>query len=159
MHFAIRVLLVLGVAAFLLPENGKASVVFKPGKKPEYVGADGVEEELSGDAVDLFQIGQAAEKEGNTKRAIRAYKSLVKRHPKDKVAPDALYRAAQLQEQEHNVFAAADSFSQRVEKYPGSPHFAEALDPRVRIGATCLSVKKFRFLRSALTSACERSGR
>src|SRR2546429_1896876 len=101
MHFAIRVLLVLGVAAFFLPESGKASVVFKPGKKPEYVGPDGVEEELSGDAVDLFQIGQAAEKEGNTKRAIRAYKSLVKRHPKDKVAPNALYRAAQLQEQAH----------------------------------------------------------
>ena len=60
MHFAIRVLLVFGVAAFLLPESGKASVVFKPGKKPEYVGPGG-EEELSGDAVDLFQIGQAAD--------------------------------------------------------------------------------------------------
>ncbi|PYL37362.1 MAG: hypothetical protein DMF36_09735, partial [Verrucomicrobia bacterium] len=63
MHFAIRVLLGLGVAAFLLPESGKASVVIKPGKKPEYVGPGGVEEELSGDAVDLFQIGQVAEKE------------------------------------------------------------------------------------------------
>ena len=53
MHFAIRVLLVFAVAAFLLPESGKASVVFKPGKKPEYVGPGGEEEELSGDAVDL----------------------------------------------------------------------------------------------------------
>src|SRR5437764_13018182 len=107
MHFAIRVLLVLGVAAFLLPESGKASVVFKPGKKPEYVGADGVEEELSGDAVDLFQIGQAAEKEGNTKRAIRAYKSSVKRQPTDKVAQNALYRAAKLQEKANTYFAAS----------------------------------------------------
>ena len=44
MHFAIRVLLVFAVAALLLPESGKASVVFKPGKKPEYV-APGEEEE------------------------------------------------------------------------------------------------------------------
>ncbi len=65
MQIAIRVLLVFAVAAFLLPESSKASVVFKPGKKPEYVGPGGVEEELTGDAVDLFQIGQAAEKEGN----------------------------------------------------------------------------------------------
>lgn len=74
MKIAIRVLLVLAVATFLLPESGEASVVFKPGKKPEYVGPGGVEEELSGDAVDLFQIGQAAENEGNYKRAVRAYK-------------------------------------------------------------------------------------
>src|SRR5438552_10754136 len=156
MHFAIRVLLVLGVAAFLLPEFGKASVVFKPGKKPEYVGPGG-EEELSGDAVDLFQIGQAAEKEGNTKRAIRAYKSLVKRHPKDKVAPEALYRAAQLQEQEHNFFAAADSFSQLVEKYPGSPHFDEAIEAQFRIGEIYLNGKKLRFLGIPLASALDRA--
>src|SRR5437588_2428472 len=157
MHFAIRVLLVLGVAAFLLPESGKASVVFKPGKKPEYVGPDGVEEELSGDAVDLFQIGQAAEKEGNTKRAIRAYKSLVKRHPKDKVAPNALYRAAQLQEQEHLFFAATDSFSQLVEKYPGSPHFDEAIEAQFRIGEIYLNGKKLRFLGIPVASALDRA--
>src|SRR5881227_3513021 len=157
MHFAIRVLLVLGVAAFLLPESGKASVVFKPGKKPEYVGADGVEEELSGDAVDLFQIGQAAEKEGNTKRAIRAYKSLVKRHPKDALAAGALYRAAELQEQLHLYIAAADSFSQLVEKYPGSPHFDEAIESQFRIGEIYLNGKKLKFLGIPLASALDRA--
>src|SRR5437899_5817682 len=156
MHFAIRVLLVFAVAAFLLPEFGKASVVFKPGKKPEYVGPGG-EEELSGDAVDLFQIGQAAEKEGNTKRAIRAYKSLVKRHPKDKVAPNALYRAAQLQEQAHLFFAAADSFSQLVEKYPGSPHFDEAIEAQFRIGEIYLNGKKLKFLGMPIASALDRA--
>ena len=43
MKIAIRVLLVFAVAAFLLPESSKASVVFKPGKKPEYVGPGGVD--------------------------------------------------------------------------------------------------------------------
>ena len=146
MQIAIRVLLVLVVAAFLLPESSNASVVFKPGKKPQYVGPDGVEEELSGDAVDLFQIGQAAENEGNYKRAVRAYKSLVKRHPKDKLAPEALYRAAQLQEREHIYFQAADSFSQLVEKYPGSPHFEEAIEAQFRVGEIYLNGKKLKLL-------------
>ena len=155
MHFATRVLLVFGVAAFLLPESGKASVIFKPGKKPEYV-APG-EEQLSGDAAELFQIGQTAEKEGNIKRAIRAYKTLVKRYPKDMLASGALYRAAQLQEQEHNYFAAADSFGQLVEKYPSSPHFDEAIEGQFRVGEIYLNGKKLKVLGIPVASALDRA--
>jgi outer membrane protein assembly factor BamD len=157
MQNAIRVLLVFAVAAFLVPEFGKASVVFKPGKKPEYVGPDGVEEELTGDAVDLFQIGQAAENQGNYGRAVRAYKSLVKRHPKDKLASEALYRAAHLQEKEHNYFAAADSFAQLVEKYPSSPHFEEAIEAQFRIGEIYLNGKKLKVLGIPIASALDRA--
>ena len=156
MQIAIRVLLVFAVTAFLLPASSKASVVFKPGKKPEYVGPGG-EEELSGDAVDLFQIGQAAENEGNRKRAVRAYKSLVKRHPKDKLASEALYRAAKLEEQERNLFGAADLFAQLVERYPGSPHFEEAIEAQFRIGEIYLNGRKLKFLGIPLASALDRA--
>jgi outer membrane protein assembly factor BamD len=156
MQFAIRVFLVFAVAAFLLPESSKASVVFKPGKKPQYVGPGG-EEEMSGDAGELYQTGQAAEKEGNYKRAIRAYKSLVRRHPKDKMAADALYRAAQLQEQLHQYFAAADSFGQLVEKYPASPHFDEAIEAQFRMGEIYLNGKKLRLLGIPIASALDRA--
>ena len=156
MQFGIRVLLVFAVAAFLLPEASKASVVFKPGKKPQYIGPGG-EEEISGDAAELFQIGQTAEKEGNTKRAIRAYKSLVKRHPRDKMAAEALYRAAQLQEQHRQYFAAADSFGQLVEKYPASPHFEEAIEAQFRVGEIYLNGKKLRVLGIPVASALDRA--
>jgi outer membrane protein assembly factor BamD len=156
MQIAIRALLVFAVAAFLLPESSKASVVFKPGKKPQYIGPGG-EEEMSGDAAELFQIGQAAEKEGDYKRAIRAYKSLVKRHPRDKMAADALYRAAQLQEQLHAYFAAAASFGQLVEKYPASPHFDEAIEAQFRVGEIYLNGKKLRFLGIPVASALDRA--
>jgi outer membrane protein assembly factor BamD len=156
MQIAIRALLVFALAAFLLAHSGKASVVFKPGKKPEYVGPGG-EEEITGAAADMFQIGQTAEKEGDTKRAIRAYKSLVKRHPKDKMAGEALYRAAVLQEQEHLNFAAADSFAQLVEKYPGSPHFEEAIEAQFRIGEIYLHGKKLRFFGVPIASALDRA--
>src|SRR6266498_6110438 len=144
MQFVIRVVLVLAGALFLLPEPGVGSVVFKPGKKPDFV-APG-EEEISGNAAELFQIGQTAEKEGNIKRAIKAYKSLVKRHPKDALAANSLYCSAQLQEQLHLYTPAAESFRQLVERYPSSPHFEEAIEAQFRIGEMYLAGKKVKLL-------------
>src|SRR5436189_381484 len=155
MQFVIRVFLVLAGVLFLLPEPGVGSVVFQPGKKAKFV-APG-EEEISGNAAELFQIGQTAEKEGNIKRAIKAYKSLVKRHPKDKVAPNALYRAAQLQEQEHLFFAAADAFLQLVERYPSSPNFEPAIEAQFRIGEIYLNGKKLKVLGIPIASALDRA--
>ncbi|PYJ03263.1 MAG: hypothetical protein DMF00_00600 [Verrucomicrobia bacterium] len=133
MQFVIRVFLVIAAALFLLPEPGVGSVIFQPGKKARYVSPG--EEEISGDATELFQIGQTAEKEGNTRRAINAYKSLVKRHPKDALAANALYRCAQLQEQRHMYTPAAESFLQLVERHPSNPPIASALDRAVTIFA------------------------
>jgi len=155
MQFIVRAFLFLAVAALLLPESGRASVVFKPGQKAKYV-APG-EEEISGNAAELFQIGQTAEKEGNIKRAIKAYKSLVKHHPKDTLASGALYRSAQLQEQLHEYMPAAESFSQLVEKYPGSPHFEEAIEAQFRVGEIYLNGKKLKFLGIPLASALDRA--
>jgi outer membrane protein assembly factor BamD len=155
MQFIIRAFLVFAVAAFLLPESGKASVVFKPGQKAKYVSPG--EEEISGDAAQMFQIGQTAEREGNIKRAIKAYKSLVKHHPKDTLASAALYRSAQLQEQLHEYTPAAESFSQLVEKYPGSPHFEEAIEAQFRVGEIYLNGKKLKFLGIPLASALDRA--
>jgi outer membrane protein assembly factor BamD len=155
MQFIIRAFLVFAVAAFLLPESSKASVVFKPGQKAKYVSPG--EEEINGDAAQMYQIAQTAEKEGNIKRAIRAYKSLVKHHPKDTLASAALYRSAQLQEQLHDYTPAAESFSQLVEKYPSSPHFDEAIEAQFRVGEIYLNGKKLKFLGMPLASALDRA--
>jgi len=155
MQSVIRAFLVFAAVVFLVPELGVGSVIFKPGKKPQYV-APG-EEEIGGDAAQLFQIGETAEKEGNIKRAIKAYKSLVKHHPKDTLAPGALYRSAQLQEQLRLYTAAADSFLQLVERYPGSPHFDDAIEGQFRIGEIYLNGKKLRVLGIPLASALDRA--
>src|SRR6058998_2983261 len=155
MQFVIRVFLVLAGAVFLLPEPGVGSVVFQPGKKAKFV-APG-EEEISGNAAELFQIGQTAEKEGNIKRAIKAYKSLVKRHPKDALAPSALFRSAQLQEQVHNYTPAAEAFLQLVERYPSSPNFEPAIEAQFRIGEIYLNGKKLKVLGIPIASALDRA--
>ena len=155
MQPVIRGFLVLVVTLFLLPELGTATIVFKPGKKANFVPPG--EEEMSGDAAQLYQIGQTAEKEGNPKRAIRAYKSLVKRHPKDALAPTALYRAAQLQEQTHDFTPAADSYLQLVERYASSPHFDDAIEGQFRVGEIYLNGKKLKILGIPVASALDRA--
>lgn len=154
MQLVIRALLVVVVTLFLLPEPGVASIIFKAGKA-KYVPPG--EEEMSGDAAELYQIGQKAEKNGDNKRAIRAYKSLVKRHPKDALAPTALFRAAQLQEQTHQYTPAADSYLQLVERYASSAHFDEAIEGQFRVGEIFLNGKKLKVLGIPIASALDRA--
>lgn len=144
MDFLIRVALLCTAATLIFSESVAASVVFQPGKKAKFV-APG-EEQVSDTALELYNTAQSAEKEGNLKRAIRAYADIVRRHPKDALAPSALYRGAQLQEQVHDYFAAADSYRLLVEKYPGSAHFDEAIEAQFRIGEMYLTGKKKKVL-------------
>jgi outer membrane protein assembly factor BamD len=155
MQLVIRAFLFFAVALFLVPESGPASIIFRAGEKAKYVPPG--EEEMSGNAAELYQIGQTAEKEGNPKRAIKAYKTLVKRHPKDALASAALYRAAQLQEQTHQYTPAADSYLQLVERYPSSPHFDEAVEGQFRVGEIYLNGKKLKVLGIPIASALDRA--
>ena len=100
------------------------------------------EEQVSDTALKLYNTAQSAEKAGNLKKAISAYAEIVKSHSKDALAPSALYRGAQLQEQLHSYFAAADSYRLLVERYPGNPHFEEAIEAQFRIGEMFLGGKK-----------------
>ena len=81
-----------GLAAVILAGTTNAAVVFKSGERAKYV-APG-EEEINGNAKELFDIAQKAEERGNLRRAINAYRSLVRRHPKDALAAGAAYRAS-----------------------------------------------------------------
>lgn len=155
MQPVIRGFLVLVVTLFLLSEQGTATIVFKPREKAKFV-APG-EEEMSGDAAELYKIGQTAEKDGDRKRAIRAYKSLVKRHPKDALAATALYRAAQLQEQIRDFTPASNSYLQLVESYASSPHFDDAIEGQFRVGEIYLNGKKLKILGIPVASALDRA--
>ena len=155
MQLVIRTLLISTAGIFLLSQPTVASVVFQPGKKAKYVPPG--EEELSGDAAQLYQVAQTAEKEGNLKRAISVYRNLLKHHPKDALAPSALYRAAQLQEQLHNYTPAAQLYSELVERYPSSPNFDQAIEGQFRIGEVYLNGKKLKFLGIPLASALDRA--
>jgi len=140
----------------LLPRWSGAAVIYKSGDKMKYVPPG--EEEMNGNAEELFHIGQVAEQEGNAKRAIRAYKTLVRRHPKDALAPGALYRAAELTEQKTNdLLSASDLYRVLVERFPSSPHFDEAIEAQFRIGEIYLGGKKLKVLGIPFAASMDRA--
>lgn len=132
------------VPALLFAPLADAAVIFKPGEKAKYV-APG-EEEINGNAEQLFHAAQEAEKSGNLKRAIHAYRNIVRKYPKDALAPGAGFRTAELMEQTHSYLGAAEAYRYIVEKYPSSPHFNESIEGQFRIGEMFLNGKKVKFL-------------
>lgn len=141
------------VAAF--PVLTPAAVIFKPGEKARYV-APG-EEEISGNAQELFQVAQAAENRGNLSRATKAYRAIVRKYPKDTLAAGAAYRYAQLEEQTGDYLKAAGAYRVVCEQYPRSPNFEEAIEAQFRIGEMYLNGKKVKLLGIPIKSAVDRA--
>jgi len=148
-------LFIIVIGALCLASDGRASVIFRPGEKVKYV-APG-EEEISGTAQQLFEKGQEAEKKGDIGRAIKAYNQLWRKHLKDTLAPAAVYRAAQLLEQEHNYIQSAATYRVLAERYPSSPNFDEAIEAQFRIGEMYLSGKKIKMLGIPIGTSMDRA--
>jgi outer membrane protein assembly factor BamD len=155
MKFRVLPLCFLLALGLFLPQSSEAAVVFRPGEKAKYV-APG-EEELNGNAAELFEIGQNAEKEKNPKRAIRAYRQLVRKFPRDALAPGAAFRTAQLMEELHDYLVAAAAYRAIVEGYRTSPHFNEAIEAQFRIGEMYLAGKKLKLLGIPLATSMDRA--
>ncbi|PYK44696.1 MAG: hypothetical protein DME46_05955, partial [Verrucomicrobia bacterium] len=115
------------------------------------------EEEISGNAQQLFDKAQEAEKQGNIGRAIKAYTQLLRKHPKDTLAAPAAYRAAQLLEQGRDYMKSANTYRWLVERYPSSPHFDEAIEAQFRIGEMYLSGKKIKLLGIPVGTSMDRA--
>jgi outer membrane protein assembly factor BamD len=136
-------------------DQSTASVIFRPNEKVKYI-APG-DEEINGNAKELFDIATAAEKEKNFGRAIRAYKTLVKKYKKDALAPWSAFRAAQLWEETQDYLKAAEAYRAVVELYPAGPHFELAIEAQFRIGEMYLSGKKLKVLGLPVASATDRA--
>jgi outer membrane protein assembly factor BamD len=135
--------------------SAKAAVVYKAGDKMKYVPPG--EEEMNGKAEELFHIGQVAEADHNPKRALKAYKSLVRRHPKDALAPGALFRAAELTEKSNDLLGAAVLYRTLVERYPSNSHFEEAIEAQFRVGDAYLGGKKLKLLGIPFATSMDRA--
>lgn len=151
----IRVLPLLLILACGILCSSDAAVVFRPGAKAKYVPPG--EEELSGDAAELFDIGQKAEKDNNPKRAVKAYRQLVRKYPKDALAAGAAFRAGVLLEQTHDFYEAATAFRVVVLNYPTSPHFNEAIEGQFRVGEIYLAGKKLKLLGIPVATSMDRA--
>ena len=152
-----RVSLIIVLVAFsgAFSQVSTASVIFRPKEKVKYV-APG-DEEISGDAQQLFDIGQKAEKEGDIGRAAKAYRTLVRKYRKDALAPWAAFRASQLWEEGHDYLKAAEGYRALVELFPASPYFEPAIEALFRIGDMYLAGKKLKILGVPVANATDRA--
>jgi outer membrane protein assembly factor BamD len=132
-----------------------AAVVFRPGEKAKYVPPG--EEELNGNAAELFQIAQQAEKDGNLNKAIKAYKTLVRKYSHDALAAGACYQGGVLYERTHQYLEAAGTYQTLIVSYPTNPHFNEAIEGLFRIGEMYLAGKKLKLLGIPLATSMDRA--
>jgi len=150
-----RYLLFLCTALIAFPERSPAPVIFQPGKKIHYQ-APG-EEQIIGNANELFAQAEAAANSGERSRAIKIYKKLVKKYPHSNVSPEATWRAGVLTEQEGDLFKAAAIYRGLMETYPQTKHFTEAIEAQFRIGEIFLNGKKRKVLGVPIGTALDDS--
>lgn len=144
MKFRFRLFLLLLAGCIAFPEQSPAPVIFKPGNKAKYLTPG--EEEINGNAQELFKIAEAAESDGNRGRALKAYRTLLRKYPKDTLAPGAAFRAAKILEATGQFLDSAAAYRVIVEKYPKSPNFDEAIEAQFRVGEMYLAGKKLKLL-------------
>jgi outer membrane protein assembly factor BamD len=155
MKLSIRILFVLLLMSLAAFPPARAAVVFKPNEKTP-ARAPG-EDEMSGTAQQLFDRAQEAERRGNLNAAIKDYRVIVKKHPKDTLAAGACYRMGQLQEQLHKYLPAAESYAVLCERYQKSERFADAVEAMFRIGEMYLTGQKTKILGITIKSGMEQA--
>ena len=155
----LRVPFFLSLVAICLAfcEVATASVIFRSNGKEKIKFVAPGDEEISGSAKELFDIGTKAEAANNLGRAIRAYRTLAKKHLRDALAPVAAFRAAELLEKSGEYLKAAEAYMVVVQNFPASPHFEEAIEAQFRIGQVYLEGKKLKVLGIPMASSMERA--
>lgn len=151
MSYRVRFTLLLALAALAFPARSPAAVVFRPNSKAKYHTPG--QEVVSGNAQQLFDTGQAAERAGNRSQAIKAYSRLVKKYPDSTLASGALFRLAGVVEQGGDILKAARYYRALMEYYPRTEHFQEAIEAQFRIGEQYLNGKKIKLLGIPISSS------
>ncbi|MEN3368978.1 MAG: outer membrane protein assembly factor BamD [Verrucomicrobiota bacterium] len=155
MKSAFRILFLLAVISLVLPGPLTASVIFKPGEKAKYLSPG--DEQMSGTAAQIFEKAQEAERRGDLGRAIKAYRTIVKKYPKDTLAPGSAFRLGQVEEQKRDYLQAAQAYGVLVSKYPKSEHYSEAIESLFRIGEMYLAGRKVKILGIPFKASMDRA--
>ena len=155
MKLSFRILFLPLVLALGLCLPLRAAVVFKPGEKSH--AHEPGEEEVSGTAQQLFDRAQADERRGNLGGAIKGYRTIVKKYPKDTLAAGACWRLGQLLEQQHKYIQAANAYAVMCERYQKNDRFEESVEALFRIGEMYLANQKTKILGITIKSGNEQA--
>jgi outer membrane protein assembly factor BamD len=155
MKYSFRTLFLSFLVCVCLVAPVTASVVFKPNEKTKY--KEPGEEHMSGTAKELFDRAQEAERRNDPGTAIKAYRTIVKKHSGDALAAGACYRMGQLMEENHKYLQAAQAYAVLCEKYAKSEHFEDSVEGMFRIGESYLVGSKTKLLGITIKSGTDQA--
>lgn len=133
--------LIFVLACVSFPQRSPAPVIFSEGQ----VTTTGVDEEpveLKRNAAEQMKLAEVTEAEGNSKRALASYRTVVKRYPKSDVAAHAQFRVAQLTQQLGDANKAFSEYQKLIAKYPKSTDFEGAIEGQFNIAKLYLDGKR-----------------
>lgn len=92
-----------------------------------------------------MNTARASEEKGGYSRAIRLYKKVSKRYPKNLYAPEALYRTATIQLKRNKIDKAFEAFNTIAWVYPNYGSFNETLGEMYKIAVARLETYRDKF--------------
>jgi len=95
------------------------------------------------EAAGYFQQAQDWEAQGNIKRAITSYRTLVREYPLARSASAAQFRLGELYDSLGNSKRAFDSYQKLLENYPQSREFDRSVDAQVAIADALMDRRRY----------------
>lgn len=145
-RLSFSILLAATAAALLVPARLAADLVWTPqdGWKTE----GGVLAEFTGEqgrnALDSMNKARAAEEARKSSSALKLYLNVQKKYPNSVFAPEALYRAGRIQQQNQQFYKAFDTYQQLVSRYPNTEKFTQVIGEQYRLASDLFAGKRVR---------------
>ncbi|EDY85259.1 tetratricopeptide repeat domain protein [Verrucomicrobiia bacterium DG1235] len=140
----------LGIAlAALVPSGWAASKISwsaETGYTSEEVDLSGLLPEEQQRILNWMNSARKAEEKGSYKRALKLYKKVSKRYPKNQYSPEAYFRTAQIQLARNSVDKAFEAFNTIAWVYPNYGSFNETLGEMYKIAVARLETHRDKIL-------------
>ncbi|MEI6349964.1 MAG: outer membrane protein assembly factor BamD [Verrucomicrobiota bacterium] len=131
--------LVLALAAPAVP-TASASLIYRAGEGWSAEDEDAGTAEKS--ASEQLHKAQAFETGGDAKKAVGAYRTLIRKWPTSGVASECQFKIAQLLEEGHELDRAFDAYGKYISTYPQGAQFDKAVESQYKIAVAFLNGEK-----------------
>jgi len=126
---------VLAVAALIFPASAEQKITWTPegGYQSTEVDLSGLLPEEQTRILNWMNSARAAEEKDNYRKALKLYKRVSKKYPKNQYSPEAYYRTAKIQLERDNIDKAFEAFNTIAWVYPNYGSFNDTLGEMYKI--------------------------
>ncbi len=137
----------LGILIALAPLlSTQAAIEYRPGFTPGSEENEGDPGPIEKDPLLQMDKAEAFEREGETLRALNAYRQFLRAYPRSLMAPRAQMKVAELYEQEGEYERAYNEYGKYINKYKRGADFEKAVEAQYEIARLFLDGERIKFL-------------